>query len=84
MKLTDRQKTVVQAVFEEILYRADVHPLLGSETIREAHEILSRIKTEDYCTRNGIKFENLTDDDFERMALEEADDFYREGLDIDE
>lgn len=74
MKLNERQKTVILEVLEEVLYRMD-NPRhhFGSETIEEMLDITSRIRTEPYCKRNGIRYEDLTDDDRELMALEEIE-----------
>ena len=45
---------------------------LGTITWREMLELSSKIRCYDYCKRNGIKYEEMTDDDFLEAALEDA------------
>lgn len=75
MELNERQQKIVRAVFEELIYRCDkVHYMFGSETIEEMADIARRIRHEPYCKRHGIKYEDMTDDDFLREYDEEYDD----------
>ena len=73
MTLTARQATVVLAVLDEMMMRPDVHYFLGSETIKEAVNLASRLRYNDYCIKHGIKFEDLTEADCEREYLERYD-----------
>ena len=74
MNLTENEIRTVFVIFDELRkmkYR-DLNGFLGSLTIKEMIELHRKINYADYCERNGIKFEDMTDDDFEEAAFEKA------------
>ncbi|MBO4697073.1 MAG: hypothetical protein J5643_07345 [Lachnospiraceae bacterium] len=73
MEFTARQQRIVLAVFNELLMKrsAQLHMMLGSETIKEMSEIAFQLRHEPYCKRHGIKAEDMTEDDFLREYEED-------------
>lgn len=68
---------VLHALFESGLRYEDLNKFMGSLTIEEAHELYLKLKYSDYCKRNRINgYKNMTDEDFEAYALEQAQLFY--------
>jgi hypothetical protein len=63
------------------LHEAFSNHLLGSEGDKQAQELYSRLKYEDYCKRVGKQYEDLTDEDFETIAMLEAAE---EELDLEQ
>lgn len=66
MEMTNREKQVVLAVFDALCKQDDRHlnTFLGSETIREMHSLCEKLRYDDYCKERGIKYEDMTEDDF--------------------
>lgn len=60
------EKRVVLAVFDALCHQSDRHlnTFLGSETIREMHKLYGKLLYEDYCKNRGIRYEDMTEDDF--------------------
>ena len=71
--MTEKEKRTVLAVFGDLLMKGDdfMHKFIGSETIKDLKEIYSRLRYEDYCNKHGIKYEDMTDEDFEQAYREE-------------
>ena len=71
--MTAEEKRVVLAVFGSLVYRndEDLNRFLGSETIREMQQMYLRLKYEGYCEKHGIKYEDMTVDDFVQAYDEE-------------
>ena len=66
MTLTSDEKRTVLAVFDELV-RMDYSKLnmfLGSMTIADMQHLYSKLKYEAYCEKNGITYEEMTEDDF--------------------
>ena len=74
MTLTANEKRTVIAVFDELtkMPYGQLNTFLGSITINEMHELYRKMRYEDYCEKHGIRYEDMTDDDFEDAALEAA------------
>lgn len=78
--MTNKEKAIVMAVFGALLHEHTWNELnaapfqLGSITIEEMSDLYYRLKYEDFCTRRGIKYEEMTDEDYEEYVLEQADD----------
>lgn len=74
MTFTEREQNVVMGVFGELLRREhnNLNTFLGSETIKEMSKIYSKLRHEPYCEKYGIKYEDMTEDDFIREYEEEA------------
>ena len=67
----EKEHRIVKAVFGELLPYENRTSFLGSLTLAEMCELYSRIAHEPYCKRHGIKFEDMTEEDFEREAEED-------------
>ena len=87
--MKQNEKRIVMAVFESISYMPykEQNKILGSETIKEMNNLYNHLKYEDYCKRHHIKYEDMTDIDFEMYHAEKeweqmhsADD---DGIDYD-
>lgn len=74
MNMTKAEERLVLAVFDSLLRQGDRHlnTFLGSETIKGMHSMWSKLRYSDYCERHGIKYEDMTEDDF-MDAYEEED-----------
>ena len=74
MTLSEKEKRTVLAVFHELkrMPYSKLNTFLGSMTIREMYTLSRKLELEDYCTRKGIRFEDMTEEDFEDAAFEEA------------
>lgn len=76
--MKEQDKRIVMAVFGTLLEEHTWDELnaspfrLGSMTINGMADLYKRLKYEDYCNRNGIAYEEMTEKDFEEFALEEA------------
>lgn len=75
MTLNANEKRTVLAVFEGLLEQpySEINRFIGSITIREMQVLYAKLDAEEYCDRHHVRFENMTDDDFENMALERAE-----------
>lgn len=68
--MTDREKRIVMAVFGALLHEHTWSELnaapfsLGSLTIDEMQDVYNHLKYEDYCKKNRITYEQMTEDDF--------------------
>ena len=73
--MTDRDKRLVLTVFHELdkLPYRQLNTILGSLTIKEMHNFLMKLETEEFCKIRGLKFDDMTDDDFEDYALWKAE-----------
>ena len=74
MKFTKREEKVVLAVFTDLMQRftdSEMNYFIGSETIEEMHKLRSKLKYADYCERHKIKYEDMTEADFEQAYYEE-------------
>lgn len=72
MTLTDREKRLVTGVLEELLRLKydDLNKMFGSLTIEDMHKLYSKLQTEDYCKRAGVKYEDLDEFDWENIYRE--------------
>ena len=71
MVFNEHEQRVVLGVFGELLGRDDLNSFLGTLTIEEMNKIYSKLKHEPYCKKYGIKYEDMTEEDFEREYLEQ-------------
>lgn len=65
-----KYKGIVMAALKE----AYGHELLGSIGDKDACELYHRLKYEDYCKEHGIDYDDMTEDDFEAIALKEIEE----------
>jgi len=65
-----KYKGIIMAALKE----AYEHNLLGSIGDKDACSLYHRLKYEDYCKESGIDYDELTEDDFEQIAMHEDDE----------
>lgn len=75
MNLTANEKKTVLAVFTALMEKPynELNNFLGSLTIQDMQELASKLRYEGYCERHGIRYEDMTDDDFMLAYIEEND-----------
>ena len=80
MKFTADEKRTIKAVFGELLKKpySEINTFLGSLTIEEMQKLYSKLRYEQYCDERGIKFEDMTEDDFISAEEEKANEYYSE------
>ena len=73
--MTEKDKRLVRTVFHELdkLPYKELNRILGSMTIKEMHNLLMKLETEKFCKARGLKFDDMTDDDFDDYALWKAE-----------
>lgn len=78
MKLSANEKRTVKAVFGELLKKpySELNCFLGSLTIEEMQKLYSKLRYEQYCDYRGIKYEDMTEDDFISAEEEMANEYY--------
>ena len=86
-KAQEKEHRIVKAVFGELVYKSSkelsaLH--IGSITLEEMHKLYSKLRHEPYCKRHGIKYEDMTDADFEAEADEEIAQRERELAELDD
>lgn len=73
MELTSREKNLVQGIIGDLLSKPynELNKTFGTETIQEMANLYSRMRWDDYCKRHNVKYEDLTEDDYEQAYREE-------------
>ena len=69
MELTNREIKTIKAVFNSLLMTFQDYELnrfMGSETIERMKALERKLYYSDYCEKNGIIYEEMTEDDFMR------------------
>lgn len=82
--MTRNEKRTVVAVFGDLLmnFRYDeLNTFMGSITIEEMQKLYNKLKYEPYCKRHGIKYKDMTEDDFINAYEEENGDYDYERTD---
>lgn len=71
VEFTQDEMGTVLAVFSSLAEKdyEELNTFLGSETINRMQVLLSKIRHHDWCEEHGIKFEDMTERDFEDAAL---------------
>lgn len=66
---TKEEKNTVYAVLDELVRRpsAEVIQMVGSVTYDRFATLYSKLKYWDWCIEHGIKFEDMTDADWDRL-----------------
>lgn len=72
MKFNANEVRTIYTVFNQMRKFGWEKSRLGSVTYKEMQMLMSKIRCDDYCKRNHIAFADMTDDDYENLALEEA------------
>lgn len=72
MQFTENEKRTVEAVFGELVKMgySECNRFLGSVTIGEMATLYYKLRYEEYCERNGIKYEDMTDEDWLEAEME--------------
>lgn len=73
MTLTWEEKRTVRDVFGEMLRKPydELNSYLGLVTIKEMQRLYNKLSYEDYCEERGIRYEDMTEDDFIDAHLRE-------------
>jgi hypothetical protein len=63
----------MRAVLESVMYKpySELNKFMGSETIQRAAKLRSKMEHEEYCEKRGMKYEDMTEEDFEMKAEED-------------
>ena len=75
VNLTEAEMRTVQAVICEVAKMpfSKMNTFLGSMTCEEVSKLASKFWYAGYCERHGIKYEDMTEWDYEEAAMEEWD-----------
>ena len=78
MKLTANEKRTVKGVFGELLKKpySELNCFIGSITIKEMQKLYLKLRYEQYCDARGIKYEDMTEDDFISAEEDMANEYY--------
>lgn len=65
-QFTEREANTVLAVFGSLIRKSDreLNTFLGSETMREMKRLYWKLHYNPYCEKYGIRYEDMTEDDF--------------------
>ncbi len=74
----EKETRTVLAVFDSLFYMDEhaVNEFLGSVTIAEMKELYLKMKYAPFCEKHGIRYEDMTDDDFIAAWEEECEKMY--------
>ena len=66
MVFTEKEQNTVLAVFSSLVCKSDreLNTFLGSITIGEMKRLYWKLHYEPYCENHGIKYEDMTEEDF--------------------
>ena len=72
MKLTEEELKTIECALSVLagMKTNDLRNLCGSILMKDILELEGKFRYRDYCERHGVKFEELTDDDFMREYYE--------------
>lgn len=78
-KFTRDDERLIEGVFGELLRMpySKLNTILGSLTIQEVQNLHSRLHYNYYCERHGVKYEEMTDEDYIRAYEEEEEERYQ-------
>lgn len=69
MELTNREVKTLKAVLYDLVTTFtddEMNKFMGSETIKEMKALQQKLYYSDYCEEHGIRYEDMTEDDFMR------------------
>ena len=69
MELTNREVKTLKAVLYDLVITftdEEMNKFMGSETIEEMKALQQKLYYSDYCEEHGIRYEDMTEDDFMR------------------
>lgn len=67
MELTNREVKMLKAVLYDLVTTFtddEMNKFMGSETIKEMKALQQKLYYSDYCEEHGIRYEDMTEDDF--------------------
>lgn len=67
MELTNREVKTLKAVLYDLVITftdEEMNKFMGSETIKEMKALQQKLYYSDYCEEHGIRYEDMTEDDF--------------------
>ena len=66
MVFTEKEQNIVLAVFGSLVRKSDreLNTFLGSITMAEMKRMYWKLHYEPYCEKHGIKYEDMTEEDF--------------------
>lgn len=67
MELTNREVKTLKAVLYDLVTTFtddEMNKFMGSETIKEMKALQQKLYYSDYCEEHGIRYEDMTEDDF--------------------
>lgn len=69
---SEAQANVIYSVFGELsnLTNSELRRLFGSDGAIEVVKLAGELRYYDYCKRNGIKYSEMTAEDFERAYFD--------------
>lgn len=74
MILNERELNIVEAVINDLrmhFTESELNTFIGSETIKEMATLANKLHYREYCEEHGIKYEDMTEDDFMQAYEEE-------------
>lgn len=72
MKLSKHERDIIMEVIGDALWNSEgLRHRFGSITVEEMGSLYSKLKYWEYCIRNKIEYEEMTEEDFERAYFEE-------------
>ncbi len=69
MELTNREVKTLKAVLYDLVTTftdEEMNKFMRSETIEEMKALQQKLYYSDYCEKHGIRYEDMTEDDFMR------------------
>lgn len=75
INFTEKEYRTIEAVFDSLAHLDwdEANKFLGSMTIKEMLVLNNKMRYDGYCKRHGISYEEMTEDDFIDVALEDAE-----------
>lgn len=67
MELTNREVKTLKAVLYDLVTTFtddEMNKFMGSKTIKEMKALQQKLYYSDYCEEHGIRYEDMTEDDF--------------------
>ena len=72
IRITAEDRKTIFAVFSDLLQKKynELNTFMGSETITRMQQLHNKLYYEDYCNRHQIRYEDLTEADYEQAYYE--------------
>lgn len=78
-KFTNDEERLVFVVLDELMKMGykKLNTVFGTLTIEDIQVLHSKLHYNDYCERHGVKYEEMTDEDYIRAYEEEEEERYQ-------